>query len=101
MKVYDVYVGYGGRPDAEAQRIHLENFALGLGLPGFTLFNATGGWRSDGGDLEFEPVWVFRFILPNTGEDSWGVRAFAAEAKAVLEQQAILVTVTDVAKYYV
>ena len=101
MKQYDIYVGYGSRGGAAEKRIHLENFALGLGVPGITVFNATGGALSYSGDPDFEPVFVFRFILPNTPDLSWSIQAFAAEAKRVLDQQVILVTVTDVLTYSV
>ena len=101
MKTYDVYVGYGSRPAAADKRIHLENFALGLGVPGITTFQATGGSLPPVGDPEFEPVFVFRFILPETHDLSWSIQAFAAEAKRVLEQRTVLVTVTDVLTYQV
>ena len=108
MKQYEVYVGIGGRDVVPSKLTHLENFALGLGVPGFTEFEAVGGWTPPAGDPVFEPVVVFRFILDGNdpfgmGQISrpWSIAAFAAEAKRVFEQQEILVTVTDVDAYSV
>ena len=106
MKAYDVYVGHGNRADVPNKVLHLSNFALGLGVPGFTRLDAVGGWMPPVGDPIFEPVVVFRFILDNTpifdmGQPllPWSILGFAAEAKRVFEQQEILVTVTDIDTY--
>lgn len=99
MKQYEVYIGYGDRPCAPLSFVHLESFALGLGLPGFTSFDARGVWVSPEGDTVSEPSRVFRFLLPDTPADPWSIKAFAAEAKKVLDQQVILVTVIDVLTY--
>ena len=109
MKVYDVYIGYGDRPDAQEAFTHLEGFALGLGIPGFTSFEARGGWLSIENQNDapparyeiYEPVRVFRFILPETLIEPWSIQAFATEAKKVLDQQVVLVTVTDVVVHQV
>ena len=101
LKCYAVYIGYGDRPGAQEAFTHLEGFALGLGIPGFTSFEARGGWLPPADCEIYEPVRVFRFILPDTPTDPWSVRAFATEAKKVLDQQVILVTVTDVLTYQV
>ena len=101
MKAYDVYIGYGDRPCHPLSFIHLEAFALGLGLTGLTYFDARGVWVSPTGNIFQEPSRVFRFILLDTAIDPWSIRAFAAEAKKVLDQQVVLVTVTDVATYEV
>ena len=101
MKQYDVYVGCGHQPQAPGAFLHLEGFALGLGLPGFTSFDARGAWVSSTGKMVSEPSRVFRFILPDTPTDPWSIRAFAAEAKKVLNQEAVLVTVTVVGTYQV
>ena len=95
MKAYDVYIGYGDKPDAQEAFTHLEGFALGLGMPGFTSFDARGGWLSPVGDEIYEPVRVFRFILPDTLDPlPWSIEVFISVARQRLNQGAVLVTAT-------
>ena len=101
MKQYDVYTSYEAHGSQQDAFRYLEGYALGLGLSGVTMFYGHGAWVSPTGTCVLEPSCVFRFILPDTPIDPWSIRDFAAEAKKVLEQEAVLVTVTDVSIYQV
>ena len=99
MIEYNVYIGYVNRPAAADHFTALGGYALGLGLPGFTSFDAVGGWRPPAGDEVYEPGKVFRFILDRPAQDMvmpWSVLAFVQEAKHLLQQQEVLVTRIEV-----
>lgn len=102
MIQYDVYVGYGGRSNAADSFTELGGFALGLGLHGFTAFDAVGGWESAVGEQVYEPIKVFRFILDVTERVTlppWPVLVFVSHAKFLLQQEAVLVTQTEVNRW--
>ena len=89
---FDIYVGCGDRPNADDLLLQLGGFALGIGMPGFSRFEAQGGWVSPTGEQIYDRVVVFRFLLPNSIEDfPWSIAAFSEQAKILMDQEAILV----------
>ena len=100
MIQYEVHIGYGGRPNADAIFTELSGYVLGLGMLGFTSFDAKDGLLNTKGRPEFESVKVFRFVLEHWASPSeslpWSVLAFVMHAKVLLEQETVLVTATDV-----
>ena len=72
----------------------------GYTFPGFTRFDANGGWVSY--SLFLEPTVVYQVVLPDQHHDlTWSVASFAESARKNLGQIEVLVTRTPVEVYHI